>query len=135
MKTTTKNLLRWIALLPGALLGGILSNFPLHWLLLGTLTYGSTVSGMDISGLERNLMPFVGAVFFILSGYYIAPHSKRKSVIGLAMVYVMLWILLFNLYDKAVFQWRSIGALVGLLLGLLIAHRYESSLREDRDIS
>ena len=35
--------LRWVAILPGALIAGILSTFPLHWLLYIAFAHNGTI--------------------------------------------------------------------------------------------
>ena len=45
MNESKKNLLRWIALLPGALIAGILATFPLHWVLSLKSSYDGTFLG------------------------------------------------------------------------------------------
>lgn len=70
--------LRWVAVLPGAILASILATFVLHLSLYYALTqfidpYPETP--------ERILTPFVMAMVFILTGSQIAPNYKNTTAI------------------------------------------------------
>lgn len=124
--------LRWIAVLPGALIAGILSTFPLHWLLYFTFAKGETISGVNIRPIEYAIYPFVTAIVFILVGAEIAPMYKFRTAIALAILYIMSVIGVFFLGPKygvyGIFEARSIGPVIGLLLGLYIVRRKEKNL-------
>src|SRR3989338_7065328 len=79
MNESVKNVLLWVGVLPGAIIGALLATFPLHWILYGTLVEGSIISGVDIEPIERFLSPFVVALTFILIGSYIAPNTNLKQ--------------------------------------------------------
>lgn len=85
---TLVTILRWIAVLPAAVLGAIVGN------LIGLMNSGgySWYTGGEISGLTgfvffvlQNL--FVGAGF-VAAGWYVAPRGKRTVAIVLATLAV-----------------------------------------------
>jgi len=124
MSDYTKNLFRWIAVLPGAWLAGFLATFPLHWILYFTLVNGETISGVNIEPIEYNLYPFVIAIVFILVGSKIAPKHKLKTSVILAVLYVLFIIgsVILGLQNgiEMSFGIRTLGPIVGLLIGLFI---------------
>lgn len=122
MNSTIKNIFLWISVLPGAIIGGFLMTFPLHWILYGTLVSGSVVSGVDIEPIERFLSPFVTALAFVLIGTYIAPNYKFKTAITLSILYFASFISVsIFMSEIATFELRGVGALIGVFLGLFIA--------------
>lgn len=129
MSKSVKNTLLWIGVLPGAILGGFLTTFPLHWILYGTLVSGSIVTGVNINPIERFLSPFVIAFTFILIGSYIAPNRKFKTAVILTILYFIAFLSFFIFMSEQVaFEIRGIGALVGSLLGLFVAKRKYKSI-------
>ena len=133
MKQSTKNLLRWIAVLPGAIIGGFLATFPLHWVLYFTLANGETISGVNISPIEYALYPFVIAVTFVLIGYKIAPNHKFKTSIVLACLWIASLIGLFLfMRGQAQFEIRTAGSLFGPLLGVAVSYFSKKSEAEQR---
>ena len=122
MKLRVKNIFLWVSVLPGAILGGILTTFPLHWFLYGRLVSGSVISGVDIEPIERLLTPFVVALAYVLIGSHIAPSRKLKTAVVLVIIYLISFVSIFIfMSDKAAFGLRGAGALVGVCLGLLVA--------------
>jgi len=130
--------LRWVAVLPGALIAGFLATFPLHWLLYLAFAHDGTILGFielppgaNIS-IEYALYPFVIAIVFVLVGFEIAPMYKFRTAITLAVLYTMFAIGAFFLGVKSgvemSFGARSAGPIIGLLVGLYIAKRKEKNL-------
>jgi hypothetical protein len=117
--------LRWIAVLPGALIAGFLATFLLHWVLYFTLAHGETVSGVNIKPIEYNLSPFVIAITFILVGFEIAPVNKFKTSVALTIIWLLSFFGIFIFFTalKPQFQIRSALSLLGAFLGLYIAWR------------
>jgi hypothetical protein len=115
--------LRWIAVLPGALIAGFLATFILHWVLYFTLAHGETVSGVNIKPIEYNLFPFVIAITFILVGFEIAPINKFKTSVALTIIWLLSFFGIFIFFTalKPQFQIRSALSLLGAFLGLYIA--------------
>jgi len=129
--------LRWIAVLPGAILAGFLIIFPLHWLLYIAFAHNGTLLGLielpqrsDI-WIEQLISPFVMAITFISTGHYIAPKYKYKSAIALFTIYAILWLggviissskESFYGFDMQ-FSGKTVLAIVGAILGLYIARQ------------
>jgi len=120
MKQHTKNLLRWIAVLPGSIICAVLATFPLHWVLYFSLAHGETISGVNINPIEYNLYPFVIASTFILVGQYIAPKYKFKTSIVLTSLWVFSFLIILFFVPNMQFGIRGIGSLLGAFLGLFI---------------
>ncbi len=122
MHSEIKNILLWVGVLPGAILGGFLMTFPLHWILYSTLVSGSVISGVNIEPIERFLSPFVIALGFVLIGTRIAPSNKIETATVLTITYLLLFMSVFIfMSERAVFELRSVGALIGSCLGLFVA--------------
>jgi hypothetical protein len=112
--------LRWIAVLPGGFLAGLLVLFPLHWVLYNTLVSGSMIQMPleDMAPIERFLSPFLSSIFFVYAGALIAP---RKQVL---VSYVLFSVSLFAriaLLVNAVAQQRDIDTSVYGVLRLLLS--------------
>ena len=114
--------LRWIAVLPGALIFGFLASFPLHWILYFTLAKGETISGVNIRPIESTLTPFVFAIVFILVGVEIAPKYKFKTSIILTILYVS-FVIGVIIFMSGHLETRGIIGLLGSFLGLYITWR------------
>ena len=145
--------LRWILVLPGAMVAGFLATFPLHWFVLLLFhNFGGEAGEVDLLSLkffalligknayltEYNLYPAVIALFFIYGGSLIAPKYKFKTGLALFIIYVLVW--LFVSYT-AVFKgniggvnmWfssRTIFALLGAILGLYMAKRKQTKIQK-----
>lgn len=122
MQQSTKNLLRWITVLPGAILGGFLASFPLHWILYFTLARGEIIFGVNIEPIEYTLYPFAIAITFILIGSKIAPNNKFKTSVVLTCLWMLSFLAIFLFFSDSQTQFgiRGIGSLLGSLLGLFI---------------
>jgi ABC-type sugar transport system permease subunit len=136
MNETTRNVLRWIFVLPGAAITGLLATFPLHWALYLGLAHGETISGVDINPIEYNLYPLVIAVTFVLAGYEIAPNHKFAVSIALTCTWIVSFVALSLLLPAPQVQFgvRGVGSLFGSLLGLLIAWRRTAGSPENSSI-
>lgn len=142
MNKNYKYWLRWIAVLPGALLAGLLATFPLHWILyflfnkeeadLGSIKsfIQLFVHGMSYKDIEYILYPFVIALTFVLAGYKIAPKYKFRTAVVLFGIYTLAWftlpfiaLLLLKNRDIQIqlFSIRQILALLGAAIGLYIS--------------
>ncbi len=138
---------RWILVLPGAIVGGFLATFPLHWLLyfifspsrepvLGSIKFFVNLfpSGMNLESVEYLLSPFVVATTFIIVGYKIAPKHKFKTALVLFGIYTLTWlaISLISLWNNNLsFSLRTALALIGAIVGLCEVKRQESVLRKE----
>lgn len=127
--------LRWIAVIPGALIAGILASFPLHWILYSTLTkFIDPYPQLP----ERILFPFVAAIVYIWIGSRIAPDNKIKTAVILFGVWLFLlggvvFLTLSGTNFKGrglYFQGGGIGPVmagVGALVGLYIVKKKTSN--------
>ena len=77
--------LRWISVLPGAILAAILITFPVHWILVlfGVPLIGSFVS---VETAERLIMSFTTPYVLITAGRYIAPSYEFETSVALALL-------------------------------------------------
>ena len=124
--------LRWIAVLPGAIIAGILSSFPLHWLLIFLVwANNENIQNLNIETIEYFLAPVVCAIAFVYTGYEIAPKFKIITAFILCGLYILFWLTLFilallkiNFYGmEPILDLRSIFALAGAFCGLYIAKK------------
>jgi hypothetical protein len=76
------NFLRWLAVLPGAMIAMFLSMFPLHLVLYQTLT-GSGLIEPYPEMPERLLGPLAAAIAFVWAGSRIAPSRKVETAVVL----------------------------------------------------
>lgn len=79
--------LRWLAVIPGAILAGILVLFPLHLILYQTLSnfidpYPETP--------ERILGPLATSWAMVTAAAYNAPSNKRNVAIAMAFVWIFI---------------------------------------------
>ena len=80
---------RWLAVVPGALLATLLADFPLHWLVLILHTMGSVDSALSLGGfdpreMERFGNAIVNPVAFIYAAARIAPERRNAVAIASA---------------------------------------------------
>ena len=98
--TTLKQILRWLAVLPGALLGAIIVMFPVHWVAMYIHHFGTAdpiitdeqgkglLQSMPLESLER----FGDALFLpgtlIAVGAFIAPRFHFRTAIAVTILLV-----------------------------------------------
>jgi hypothetical protein len=117
MKDSTKNLLRWVVLLPASLLGGVLAKLLFHFILYSSLTNGRIISGFNIEPLAYYILPFIVWLTYILIGYEIAPKYKFKTCIILASLWLIIPLTLFIfMRDQVAFDFDKIGGAIGLFI-------------------
>lgn len=87
MNKTVRIVLRWIAVLPSAILAAILATFILHYVLYTTLTNFITPYP---EFPERALIPFVVSITFIWSGFQVAPTHKLATAFFLFLALLLL---------------------------------------------
>lgn len=132
---------RWIGVLPGAIIAGMLATFPLHWILYFTLVKGEVVSGVNIEPIEYLLYPFIISVTFIYSGYKIAPKYKFKTAIILFILYTICWltIITFSFLKGSLggvnldFSFRTVLALLGSFVGIFLAKKSDKQKIDELD--
>jgi hypothetical protein len=127
MTLLKQNWLRWLALLPCALVGGFLMTFPLHWILYLAFAHNGTLLGfIELSPganvpIEYALTPFVISLSFVLIGFEIAPHHKLKASITLAVLWFVAFFSALVYVQQLELGIRSIGSILGPLIALYIA--------------
>ncbi len=125
--------LRWAGVLPGAVLIGLLSTFPLHWMLYITLAHGETISGVNIAPIERVIYPAVIAFAYIVGGFNLAPTRKFQTTIVLTFLYLIFFIgmIAFVKIRKVEFNFeaRTIGPFIGLFLALFVCWRMSKQIK------
>ena len=117
-----KNKIRWLLVLPFALICSILILFPLHWILYlasisdGTIFFGFvSITHSNKMAIEYTLSPLFTSSAFIFSGYWIAPSRKFKTAIFLFCVYMVTFIIgIFIYLYKGTIQF-SVRTILGLL--------------------
>jgi len=69
---------RWVAVMPGAILSGLLILFPLHWVLYFTLVKGSIIEMPleNMAPIERFLSPIFTSMIFVYVRAKIAPKKQ-----------------------------------------------------------
>jgi hypothetical protein len=123
--------LRWLAVLPGGLIGGFLLLFPLRLALVNTLR-GFVTPYPELP--ERILTPFVIAVGFVSLGARIAPDRKTETAVAL----FGLWLFVVGAFVALALSNANVGgrslfmhgggigpllAVVGAVAGLVVARR------------
>ena len=118
---------RWIAVLPGALCGGLLATFPLHWMLYDLLNGNDAfiqISPDASAAIEMAVSPFIITLTYVLVGFGIAPKYKFKAAVALALLYALsqIGVLIFaqNSGVQLSFSGRSVGPAAGVVLGLVV---------------
>jgi hypothetical protein len=128
--------LRWIAVLPGGLIAGFLTSFPIHWVLYVTLRSETIFIDPYPELPERVLFAFALSATFIWIGARIAPEHKFKA----ATVLFGLWLLvmggatLFAAFSGTL-ELRSggvvtVSSLLGTVAGLYAAKKENSPLKK-----
>lgn len=122
--------LRWLSVVPGAIIAMFLALFPLHLVLYQTFT-GSGIVEPYPAAPERLLTPFVAALVFVWAGSRIAPNRKIETavvlfgvmllIIGASIALALTGERIGNLrYFLILGGIPSVGAIVGALIGLYI---------------
>lgn len=142
--TTPVQVLRWLCVLPGALLAALLVAFPVHWVVMLIQVFGRsddamiTVDGKTpLAAIPPEVLERLGQAFFasfaiVGAGTWIAPRHKFRTGIALAVTAVFALILAHTFIALRGYQitggWlqRTLTCLLqiaGLSWGLYHAHR------------
>jgi hypothetical protein len=122
-------LLRWVAILPGAMLGGVTAFFPLHWLLGSLFPHGGEYfldfimfqKPLDVESIELTLTPFVFSVFSIWAGAEIAPKFKLAIAFALSGMWLVVGAYLFwSSGGHDIIELKTVGGVAGLVVGPFI---------------
>lgn len=90
--------LRWIAVLPGAIVGVIIARFLLRLVTQATLS--SETIQANPEPVERFLVPFVAAAAFVAAGTWIAPSNRALVAVLLGLMLAAVWCLyLFGFFS------------------------------------
>jgi hypothetical protein len=76
--------LRWLAVLPGAVLAAILVSFPVHWAVLATFTSQDSIiqtSGQGLVDIERLAQAFFGPLAGVWASGRIAPARRFETAV------------------------------------------------------
>ena len=128
--------LRWVAILPGAILAALFALVPLHLVLYQTLT-GSGLVEPYPEAPERILGPLVSTLAFVWIGSRIAPSRKVATAVILfgALLIILGAIIALGLAGARVGNSQfylqmgglpPVSGIVGAFLGIFIAN-YESN--------
>ncbi len=124
---------RWIAVLPGAIIAGIISMFIVHLVLYNSL---KEIIQPYPELPERILTPLVASATIIIAGSWIAPDKKEWTSIFLfgLWAFVSGGIVLLTLMDSPFFGYKlsfqigglpTLGAIAGAVFGLYKVRRAE----------
>jgi len=133
--------LRWLAVLPGAILAGILVLFPLHWALY-LLLINFVRPYPDLP--ERILTPLVIGPMFIWAGSRIAPQYRVETAVGLFGLWMALLVgVVYLTVSDGTFMGRRpyfqgsrivpVAALIGGFVGLYIVRKESTETEVDED--
>jgi len=140
-----KHYLRWLAVLPGAVIGAVLVAFPIHWIIMfikytgtevgedGTITYDNIIAAIPPDVLEYFAYAFFTPFVIILAGAYIAPSLKFATGLTLALVLLVGYAVLLSVYGSEIdisglrFVVTVALNLGGIGAGLYIVYRSVSS--------
>lgn len=95
--------LRWVAVLPAALLAFVIAAFIAHFITLGTFTSCSESPMIEITDkaelreIELMLLRLLGPASFVYFGTLTAPCRKRATAIALASIMVTAFVGLYVL--------------------------------------
>lgn len=139
--TVTEYWLRWLAVLPGAMLAGILVLFPLHWALYLTLI-NFVRPYPDLP--ERMLTPLVIAPVFIWAGSRIAPQYRVETAVGLFGIWMALLVgVVYLTLSDGTFMGRRpyfqgsrivpVAALIGGFVGLYMVRKESTETEVNED--
>lgn len=134
-----KQLLRWLALLPGAILGGVIVLFPIHWILVSWIfphdgEYFLDMiwfpKKLDVAGIENTLAPFFIIVFSTLAGAIIAPKFRITVACVLSGMWLIAGTYLFwSSGGQDTFEIKTAGAVLGLFIGPIVVWLSTKRLR------
>ncbi len=135
--------LRWLAVLPGGLLGAALMMFPIHWVLVsglgGIIQWGAD----DLAKVERFLQSFVVPCGTIVIGSKIAPRSSLATAYTLATILGLFLLSFYYAVRSGYFDaidlrialefWPLLNHWLGILAGVLVVRSEDSKVRSQID--
>ena len=129
-------ILRWIAVLPGAILSGVAATFILHFVLYFLLSkFFSSYPEFP----ERVLTPFAVATVFVIVGTAIAPRYKIATALTLLLLWLTFAIILAIVYvtemrwfgKEIYFEANGLAMASGIIGGFLGLLLVKDSLRKE----
>lgn len=126
--TPVKFWLRWLTVLPGAILAGILAIVPLHFILYRNLSDEDT--GYYPESPERILTPLVISAAFVYAGSRIAPTYKFTTAVVLSLFWFIFagwtfYLVLnnpetYNIRQSVSRAWPILSAVCGPFVGIYV---------------
>jgi hypothetical protein len=98
---TNNRTLRWLAVIPGALLASVAATFPWHWLVMFYANFAGKFEGEDTIGLgmlvrligpenvERAGYGFITPFVLIVVAARIAPHFKLATAVAASILVIV----------------------------------------------
>jgi hypothetical protein len=133
MSEKSKNIFRWVTFLPGGYVAGLLSLFPLHWILYYLLVAGGDPDALsirfftqlfgekyDLYSVENFLSPILLMFVCVLVTYEIAPKFKFIASVSPVVVWFIIIIFAMLNFDGIQIDARLIFTLIAMLLALCI---------------
>lgn len=131
-----KAALRWVAVLPAALLGTIVVLFPVHWGVQGLRYYEgeeNSFMGIPLNTIELFVDAFFVPYSFLFVGSYVAPRFKLiTSIVLLVLMTAGISFLLTTIFASgrySVDSWFGFGLRIVLWIAAAIAaliHAHEA---------
>lgn len=122
--------LRWILVLPAAIVGAVLVAFPVHWIVFATFRWGDDnivqLSEEGAGNVERVVTVFAVPLALILCGARVAPSRRFGVAISLASLLVVLiatsfWIVLREHELSFTSPVRGIFSMAAFVVGTVTA--------------
>jgi hypothetical protein len=118
-------ILRWIAVIPGALLAHLILMFPIHWLVIWLHMKDSEGNNgffalipEDI--MEYGILAFTAPFALIFVGSYIAPKYKLHTGVAMGILWAILFLgsIGFTVGTREVEGWNWLRLTVTVALGI-----------------
>ena len=116
-----KEIWLWVAMFPAALVLGIVVQFPIHWLVLGTFKYGDMIELSDgaIVAVERLAVAFFVPLTAIVGGSRIVVRPQRRSAAialsGATLLFMAVAYIMVLASDRASFDSPTLAACAAAL--------------------
>lgn len=121
--------IRWLAVIPGAVVCAMLVTFPIHWLIV-IVADSEIISAFPADTFEYLAYAFFTPFNLIVSGSYIAPAYKLQTGRTLSVILALMYtyVIFFSdanfLLSGMYFTASVVLCITGILTGLHIVRRY-----------
>lgn len=145
LAATSRFWLRWLAVLPAAILSAVLISFPVHWAVMiftGFAGDDDTIGLWDLppETLERLGIAFFAPLAFIMAGAKVAPTHKLQTAIVLTILLAMAWSASVTYiasnrnigFDYQGWGWLEFAAAIALSIGGVISAVYYVNQEESQ---